>query len=191
MNPASESGYSFMKPASESGYSPCIRISFMNPASESGYSLMKPALWSWLQLQDCLSFIIPHFHFRLLKLASTQLNYLIGIGAILLYINIILYVIPMHRQSPCHHHPLQHHTVADGHWLLPLLWHHLDKDGQSLPHLHKPFTNEKGISDHSRTHCYVSVHHTGLSLSSHPLKRWWDKTMAPRTMECKFNHKNN
>ena len=31
---------------------------------------------------------------RLIKLASTKLNYLIGIGAIILYLDIIIFVIP-------------------------------------------------------------------------------------------------
>ena len=31
---------------------------------------------------------------RLIKLASTKLNYLIGIGAIVLYVNIMIFVIP-------------------------------------------------------------------------------------------------
>ena len=35
-----------------------------------------------------------YFH-RLIKLASTKLNYLIGIGAIILYINIFVFVIPI------------------------------------------------------------------------------------------------
>ena len=34
------------------------------------------------------------FYFRLVKLASSKLNYLIGVGAIILYVDIIVYVIP-------------------------------------------------------------------------------------------------
>ena len=38
--------------------------------------------------------MLCYYHFRLIKLARSKLNYLIGIGAIILYINVSLFVIP-------------------------------------------------------------------------------------------------
>lgn len=37
------------------------------------------------------------FHYRIIKLSSPKLNYIIGFGAVLLYISIILAVIPIHE----------------------------------------------------------------------------------------------
>ena len=40
-----------------------------------------------------------HATYRLIRLSSPKLNYLIGIGAIVLYVNVYLFVIPTETQA--------------------------------------------------------------------------------------------
>ena len=70
------------------------------PLSNIPYSVQKNSIYSYPVLYCILHVLVLHitviklFSYRLIRLTSPNLNYLIGVGAVVLYIDIYFFVIP-------------------------------------------------------------------------------------------------
>ena len=101
--------------------------------------------------------ILPYWtHCRLIRLSSRNLNYIIGLGAITIYLNVITLVIP--TTNPhfaavlCNASENQQliriansgvfetdQSLALISWLFSLFWYCHYEDGQSMGHFQQPF----------------------------------------------------
>ena len=98
------------------------------------------------------------FPLRLVRLSSSSLNYVIIAGALIMYISIILYILPVVNQMAttilcnvsvllaclCDINFLIDKTKVAKSWILSLFWNYTSQNVESVLHIYQSHTEQKG-----------------------------------------------